>query len=55
MKKIKDYEPFSCKLDKNISEKLQKFCNDTGLSKTKTVEKALEKYITDYRKTGKIK
>ena len=54
MKKTKDFEYFSCKLNKETSEKLQKFCEDTGLSKTKAVEKALEKYIADYRKTGKM-
>ena len=34
--------------------KLEKFIADTKLSKTATVEKALEEYINKYNKTGKI-
>ena len=39
---------------KNISDELDKFIIDTGLSKTTTVEKALKLYISQYNKTGKI-
>ena len=49
----------SCKalafiIEKSISDKLEQFIADTKLSKTATVEKALEEYIEKYNKTGKI-
>ena len=50
----KDFEPINCKIEREIAEKLEKMCEDTGLSKTKVVEKALIKYIEEYNKTGKI-
>ena len=41
-------------IEKSISDKLEQFIADTKLSKTATVEKALEEYIEKYNKTGKI-
>lgn len=42
-------------IDKSVSDKLEKFIVDTKLSRTATVEKALEEYINKYNNTGKIK
>lgn len=42
-------------IDKSVSDKLEKFIADTKLSRTATVEKALEEYINKYNNTGKIK
>ena len=42
-------------IEKSISDKLEQFIADTKLSKTATVEKALEEYIEKYNKTGKSK
>lgn len=50
----KAYKNLNCKIDKLVSDKLEKFIADTRLSKTATVEKALEEYIDKYNKTGKI-
>lgn len=50
----KVYKNLNCKIDKSVSDKLEKFITDTKLSKTATVEKALEEYINKYNKTGKI-
>lgn len=54
----KAYKNLNCKIDKSVSDKLEdkleKFIADTKLSKTATVEKALEEYIDKYNKTGKI-
>ena len=50
----KAYKNLICKFDKSVSDKLEKFITDTKLSKTATVEKALEEYIGKYNKTGKI-
>lgn len=50
----KEYKNLNCKIDKSVSDKLEKFITDTKLSKTATVEKALDEYINKYNKTGKI-
>lgn len=50
----KEYKNLNCKIDKSVSDKLEKFITDTKLSKTATVEKALEEHINKYNKTGKI-
>ena len=50
----KDSKNLNCKVDKKVSDLLEKFIEDTGLSKTATVEKALRMYIEHYKKTGKI-
>lgn len=36
------------KLDKNIYDKLDLFCEETGLSRTAATEKILDKYLTEY-------
>lgn len=53
-RKPKKYKYLNCKLDKTVSEKLEKFAEETGLSKTATIEKALRMYLENYYKTGKI-
>ena len=50
----KSYKNLNCKIEKSISDKLEQFIADTKLSKTATVEKALEEYIEKYNQTGKI-
>lgn len=50
----KDNVPVSVRLEKGIFEKLSRFCEDSGQSKTVAVERALEMYIDDYyEKMGK--
>ena len=39
---------FSMRLEKKTADKLELFCNDSGLTKTMAVQRALEKYIDDY-------
>lgn len=53
-RKNKQFKNLNCKIDKEISNLLEKFITDTGLSKTVTVEKSLKMYIEHYNKTGKI-
>lgn len=53
-RQAKDFKNLNCKVDKEVSDLLEKFIADTGLSKTATVEKALDEYINKYNKTGKI-
>ena len=53
-RQAKDFKNLNCKVDKKVSDSLEKFIADTGLSKTATVQKALKMYIENYKKTGKI-
>ncbi|MDO4647463.1 MAG: ribbon-helix-helix protein, CopG family [Eubacteriales bacterium] len=46
----KESVPISIKLEKNIKEKLEEFCLDSGQTKTAAVERALVAYIDDYYK-----
>lgn len=50
----KEYRNLHCKIDKEVSEKLEKFIEDTRMSKTATVERALTEFIEKYNQTGKI-
>lgn len=51
--KTKDFKNLNCKVDIKVSDELEKFIEETKLSKTATVEKALMMYIEYYKKTGK--
>ena len=50
----KDNVPFSARLEKRTYEKLCRFCEDSGQSKTVAVERALEKYVSEYYMNKKI-
>ena len=50
----KEAEYLSCRLDKIVFDKLEELCEDIGLTKTKAVEKAIEKYYDEYKQTGKV-
>ena len=50
----KEYDKFNCRLSKDISKQLEKFCADTRFTKTAVVERALECYFQQFRSTGKI-
>lgn len=50
----KEYKNLNCKIDKEVSDKLEKFIEDTKMSKTATVERALTEFIEKYNQTGKI-
>lgn len=53
-KTVSQYDVLNCRLDKDVSDKLAKMAADTGLSKTRIVNRALKEYIEKYNKTGKI-
>lgn len=53
-RQAKDFKNLNCKIDKEVSDKLEKFITDTKMSKTATVERALTEFIEKYNKTGKI-
>ncbi len=44
----KESVPISARIEKDTFEKLEKFCTDSGLGKTVTLERALNMYIDDY-------
>lgn len=52
--KYTDAMILNCKIDKEVSDKLEKFIEDTKMSKTATVEIELTEFIEKYNKTGKI-
>ena len=50
--KSKESKNLNCKVDIKVSDELEKFIEETKLSKTATVEKALMMYIEHYKKTA---
>ena len=44
----KEAKVMNMKLEKSVHDKLQLFCNETGLSKTAATEKILDKFLTEY-------
>lgn len=48
----KESVPISARIEKATFERLEKFCEDSGLGKTVTLERALNLYMDDYY--GKI-
>lgn len=51
-KKLSVY--LSMRIDKTASDKIEEVCREVGLTKTKAVEKAIEKFYDEYKKTGKV-
>ena len=41
----KDANNFACKLDREVFEKLEEYCQLSGQSKTAVVERAVQKYL----------
>lgn len=47
----KESVPISARIEKGTFERLEKFCKDSGLGKTATLERALNMYMDEhYRK-----
>lgn len=53
-RKLKESEILNCRIEKSASDKLEEVCREVGLTKTKAVEKAIEKFYDEYKKTGKV-
>ncbi len=54
MKKIdKEYKAVNCRIDVKTVDEFEKLCEETGLSKTKALERAMLAYIEKYKETGK--
>ena len=50
----KDNTPTSFRLATDVYERLEKFCEESGQSKTVAVERAITMYIDDYEAKMKI-
>ena len=44
----KESVPISARIEKTTFERLEKFCEDSGLGKTVTLERALNMYMDEY-------
>ena len=44
-RKKKEYTNVGIKMEKSVSEQLEKYCEDTGMSKTAVIERAVRFYI----------
>ena len=53
-RQTKESKSLNCKIEKETFEMLEKFIQETKMSKTATVERALIEYIQKFNKTGKI-
>ena len=49
MKKKENGVKFSYVLEKDVSDALDKFCNETGRTKTKVVELAIQEFIENHK------
>ena len=50
----KDARNLNIKLDREIFEKLERFCEESGQSKTVAVERALKAYLDNYDDKQKL-
>lgn len=53
-RKAKDSRSVCIKMDNQVAERLDKFLEQTGLSKTKAIEKSVSFFLDAYEKTGKL-
>ena len=53
VKSDKEYKNVNCKIDVKIVEEFENICKETGLTKTKALERAMLAYIEKYKETGK--
>lgn len=49
----KDAKILNIKLDREIHEQLEQFCDESGMTKTIAVEKILQRYFGEYFKRPK--
>lgn len=45
--KKKDAKNFGCKLDRELFDQLEEFCEISGFNKTLVVERAIQKYLDE--------
>lgn len=47
----KEYRPFSIRMASNIYDRMDKYCEDTGVPKTAMIERAISMYLDNYEET----
>ena len=50
----KNNHPVTIRMEPSVYNKLEEYCRETGLTKTVSIEKAVEMYIADYRQKEKL-
>lgn len=46
--KTRDFKTVNFNMDVKILEKLNEYCAETGLTKTKAIERILDKFLSEY-------
>ena len=46
--KTREYKAISLNMDVQVLEKLERYCEETGRTKTMAIERILDKFLTDY-------
>ena len=46
--KTRDFKTVNFNMDVKVLEKLERFCEETGLTKTTAIERILDKLLTEY-------
>lgn len=46
--KTRDYKSINFNLDVKVLEKLERYCEETGRTKTSSIERILDKFLTEY-------
>ena len=46
--KTRDFKSVNFNLDVKVLEKLERYCEETGLTKTMAMERILDKFLTEY-------
>ncbi len=49
-KEKKKYKAVTIRMDAGVAERLEKYCEQSGQSKTVAIERAVDKFIDDYNK-----
>lgn len=44
----KEYKPLNIRLEAEISDKLERFCEESGQAKTTAVERILNRFLDEY-------
>ncbi len=50
----KEFDMFHCRLEKKLSRALDEYCKKTRFTKTAVIERALERYLEDSKRTERI-
>ena len=53
-RQIKESIPFTMRMDTEVAERLVRFCDDSGMSKTAAVERALTAYFDAFYREQEV-